>query len=154
MEQRDKLTQLYTDDFLKTGLDNEMLRARRFKRQIAFVLLQPEIPESVKQDMLYMVLKQLGRCVDEQTRQIDLGIRWGNQVLLVLPETTLEGALRVAEKVVEAFVAITFVHPDTQEKFQGKLYQSVCIFPDDGEDRDAVLTKLREIMKAQLTATA
>jgi diguanylate cyclase (GGDEF)-like protein len=151
MEHRDKLTQLYTDDFLKSGLDNEMLRARRFKRELAFVLLQPDIPESVRQDMIYMVLKQLGRCVDEQTRQIDMGIRWGNQVLLVLPETTMDGAQRVAGKVREAFESITFTHPDTQENFQGKLHQAICIFPDDGDERDVLLTKLRDIMKALIT---
>lgn len=149
MEQRDKLTQLYTDEFLKTGLDNEMMRSRRFKRELAFVLLQPEIPESVRQDMIYMVLKQLGRAVEDQTRQIDLGIRWGNQILLVLPETKLEGALHVAGKVREAFEAITFTHPDTQETFAGRLLQAISVFPDDGDDRDTILTRLREVMKAQ-----
>jgi diguanylate cyclase (GGDEF)-like protein len=141
---KDRLTGLYTEDYLRVGLDQEFMRSRRFNRELAFILLEPVIPQEVRADMLYAVLKFLAKSCEAQTRQIDTGVRWGQQVLIVLPETAREGADRVAAKVREHFKQQVFTHPDTQQPITVVLKIVVMVFPEDGPDKETILYNLRE----------
>ena len=58
---RDNLTNLLHEEYLEEGLEDEMSRARRFGRDLSLLLLEPIIPEKLKPDMLYVVLKALAQ---------------------------------------------------------------------------------------------
>ncbi|MBM3461463.1 MAG: diguanylate cyclase [Armatimonadetes bacterium] len=148
MEGKDRLTQLYTEEYLRMGLDQEFMRSRRFSRDLAFILLEPVIPAEARADMLYAVLKFLAKSVEAQTRQIDTGVRWGQQILVVLPETVRDGADRVGEKIGEHFARHTFTHPDSGVVIPVGLKVTVLVFPTDGSDKETILYNLRENIQA------
>jgi PleD family two-component response regulator len=135
---------LHTDHYLRVDLDEEFMRARRFSRDLAFILIEPLIPGEVRADMLYNVLKFLARSCEQRIRQIDKGVRWGQQILLVLPETAREGAERLAQKIRERFEQQAFIHPDTGNDIEVDLKTSILVYPHDGADKETILYNLRE----------
>lgn len=140
----DSLTRLLTDAYLKDGLDDEMSRARRFGRELGLLLFEPILPPQCRADMMYQVLKRLAKICLDSTRQVDTGVRWGNQVLLVLPETSEEGVGITARKIGEQFAEHEFVHPSTGEKFQGRVRHAIRVFPGKVDDREVLLRDLRD----------
>lgn len=144
---RDNLTNLLHEEYLEEGLEDEMSRARRFGRDLSLLLLEPIIPEKLKPDMLYVVLKALARLSAKTTRQVDVGVRWGQQLLYVLPETSEEGAGVASGKIAEAFARLSFTEPNTGEQFPGRIRSSVVVYPRDIEDRKALLENLRDNLK-------
>ncbi|MDQ7822751.1 MAG: diguanylate cyclase [Candidatus Eremiobacteraeota bacterium] len=146
----DKLTKLYNEQYLKVGLEQELLRAKRFGRELSLLLLAAEIPAKVKQDMQYRVLKQLGNFVKMYTRSIDVGVRYGDCVLVILPETPLEGARRAGEKVKEQIEKHIFVHHDSGYEFNVKVTVKIAVYPHNGGDRAELLEFLKENESTQI----
>lgn len=144
MSEKDKLTGLITDQYLRGDLDMEFQRARRFNRELAFILLEPFIDDPSRADMLYSVLKALARSADAKIRDIDISVRWGHQVLLVLPETGRAGAETVQSKIAESFGETKFTHPESGREIPVILRSVVCVFPHDGADKETILYNLRE----------
>ncbi|MEW6277809.1 MAG: hypothetical protein AB1758_04230 [Candidatus Eremiobacterota bacterium] len=144
---RDSLTNLLHEEYLEDGLDDEMSRARRFGRDLSLLLLEPIIPERLRPDMLYVVLKSLARTSAKTTRQVDVGVRWGQQLLYVLPETSEEGARVASNKIADQFAHLNFQDPSSEEKFPGRLRSSIVVYPRDIEDRKELLERLRDTLK-------
>jgi diguanylate cyclase (GGDEF)-like protein len=144
MAEKDRLTGLMTDQYLRGDLDMEFQRARRFNRELSFILLEPLIDDAARADMLYTVLKGLARSTDALIRDIDIAVRWGQQVLLVLPETGRSGAETVEGKVRENFSQLQFKHPETGAEIAVSVRSVVIVFPHDGADKETVLYNLRE----------
>lgn len=140
----DKLTKLYNEKYLKVGLEQELLRAKRFGREVSLLLLIPEIPTKIKQDMQYRVLKQLGSFVKMYTRSIDVGVRYSDSVLVILPETPVTGARRAGEKVKEQIEKHIFVHHDTGLEFNVKVNIRIAVYPQNGADRQTLLEYLKK----------
>ena len=149
MADKDRLTGMTTDQYLRSDLDNEIQRARRFNRELAFILFEPCLDDAARSDMLYTILKGLGRTIDPVIRDIDISVRWGQQVLLVLPETGRTGAETVQSKIVEKFTQLTFSHPESGLAVAVDLRSVILIFPHDGSDKETLLYNLREQMQAQ-----
>jgi len=140
----DRLTGLLADDFLRRELDLECERARRFGRELAFVLVEPAVDDAVRADMTYLVLKTVAREAGLKVRDIDKSVRWGQQVLLLLPETGRAGAETVLQKIVESFGRIVFKHPEDGRVIPVALKTSVLVFPHDGTEKETILYNLRE----------
>jgi diguanylate cyclase (GGDEF)-like protein len=140
----DKLTKLYTEQYLKVGLENEILRAKRYGREVSLLLISVELPQKVKQDMLYRVLKQIGSLIKKHTRNIDVGVRYADSVLVILPETPLDGARRAGEKVKEQIEKHIFVHHDSGFEFNVRTHLRLAVYPHDGSDRQSLLDYLKK----------
>ncbi|MHB2017003.1 MAG: diguanylate cyclase [Candidatus Xenobia bacterium] len=151
---RDRLTQLYTEEYLEEGFDAELTRARRYKHPLSLILLEPDIPEEFKADRLYASLKILARLAESQTRVMDIGIRWGQQILLVLPETPRDGAVRVVEKIRGAYENHALLKNDPDIKFPIRLRASVKAFPDHGQEKEQLLALLRDTMTIEVEGPA
>jgi len=140
----DKLTKLYTEKYLKVGLEQEILRAKRYGREVSLLLLAVELPQKVKQDMQYRVLKQIGSLVKKYTRNIDIGVRYADSVLVILPETPFEGARVAGEKVKEQIEKHIFVHHDSGFEFNVKISVRIAVYPHHGNDRQSLLEYLKK----------
>lgn len=140
----DKLTKLYTEKYLKVGLEQEILRAKRFGREVSLLLLSVDLPQKIRQDMQYRVLKQLGSFVKMYTRSIDVGVRYSDSVLVILPETPMEGARRAGEKIKEQIEKHIFVHHDTGLEFNVKVNIRLAVYPQHGTDRQTLLDHLKK----------
>lgn len=139
-----------TDRYLRGDLDTEIARARRFNRELAFILFEPDIDDPARNDYVYPVLKGLARTIEPTIREIDISVRWGQQVLLVLPETGRAGAETVQAKVSERFAQLKFEHPVSGRDLPVALRSVVLVFPHDGDDKETVLYDLRQKLQAML----
>ncbi len=140
----DNLTKLYTESYLEGCVDQELLRSQRYGRPLSMLVLGVELPEEQKRDMHYRVLKQLGGFIKMYTRSIDVGGRTKDRVMVMLPETPIDGALVVATKIKSQIENHIFVHPDTEDKFSIVLSYKIVAYPDHGPDRKALMEYLHK----------
>lgn len=142
--EKDVLTQLYTPQYIDDDLNDELNRARRFGRDLGLLLLEPKIPDALRIDMAYPVLKKLAGICRELTRQVDDGVRLGNQILLVLPETGSEGVDTATDKIAEKFAECSFTHPSTGETFNGEFWEAKAVCREQEDSAKQVLKRLKQ----------
>jgi diguanylate cyclase (GGDEF)-like protein len=109
----DRLTGLYNRIRLDEKLSQEIKRARRYGSLISVVLLDIDHFKDVNDRYGHLVgdqvLKRLGSVIAGSLRETDMGGRWGGEeFLLILPETRVEQAVQLAERVRQGFAAEVF----------------------------------------------
>jgi diguanylate cyclase (GGDEF)-like protein len=100
----DHLTGLANRRFMDIVLKRNFAKAVRFKRPLSLIML--DIDHFKKYNDTYghsegdKVLVDVAKVLIKETREIDLVVRYGGEEFLVLlPETDMEGALDVAERI-------------------------------------------------------
>jgi two-component system cell cycle response regulator len=99
----DDLTGLFNMRHLYEKLEMELARGRRFSRPVGVVMMDMDHFKQVNDhhDHLFgsHVLAEVGKLIRENIRQVDFAARYGgDEFLIVLCETSLEGAQRFAER--------------------------------------------------------
>ena len=112
----DELTGLYNRRSASERIEIEMARTGRTNRPFALVMVDVDefkaINDSRGHECGDEVLRQLAGLLRSQVRSQDVVARWGgDEFLLILPETSREGALVLAEKLRRAVTATA----DTEE---------------------------------------
>ena len=110
----DELTGLYTRGFLAESLEMEISRARRYRRDISFLMLDLDdfkrINEAHGDKVGDSALKQISAAILNSVRSTDVGARYKeDEFCVLLAETPLEGARTAAERLRFAIAA----HPVT-----------------------------------------
>lgn len=103
MSQRDPLTGVANRRFFLERVAEEFARARRFGRDLSFVMLDIDYFKRINDRWGHAtgdkVLKNLGESAQKILRQVDLFARIGGEEFAVLgPDTDLEGAYQLAER--------------------------------------------------------
>jgi diguanylate cyclase (GGDEF)-like protein len=106
LSRSDALTGAVNRRHMMTLLDDEAKRQRRSGRPMAIAMLDIDWFKRVNDSHGHAagdaVLKEMTRCATAALRQTDVLARWGGEeFLLLMPETTLEQATGVAERVRE-----------------------------------------------------
>ncbi len=101
---RDALTGLANHGHLWAALERETARADRYGRDLAFVMIDVDRFKAFNDRHGHLAgdaaLAQIARLVRERSRNSDTAGRYGgDEFALVLPETTVLGAIAVAEKI-------------------------------------------------------
>jgi diguanylate cyclase (GGDEF)-like protein len=105
---RDDLTGLYNRRFFESELRREVERSRRFGHDVSLVMLDLDHFKAYNDRFGHRAgdeaLRRVAECILAAThRRLDAIVRYGGEELaLLLPETDLEGARRVAERFREA----------------------------------------------------
>lgn len=99
----DRLTELYNRRFFDEKLEDEMERARRYKRPLSLVMI--DIDHFKKFNDTYghqkgdEVLKVVGQIISNSLRKNDIPCRYGGEeMVVILPETDSSNAYKIAEK--------------------------------------------------------
>jgi diguanylate cyclase (GGDEF)-like protein len=113
----DGLTGLANRRSCEHTLNTELARAQRFPGALAVVVADlddfKEVNDRHGHQAGDIVLREFASLLRESVRDIDLAARWGGEeFLLVLPGTDLEGAARVAERVRRALEEGTVLSVD------------------------------------------
>ncbi len=111
----DVLTGLANRRKLEELLEHEVTRARRFETPLSVVMIDLDHVKQVNDTHGHLagdaVLSAVGRTVQSELREVDGAGRYGGEeLLLVLPGTNLEGARAAAERVRAAIAAQVVEH--------------------------------------------
>ena len=100
----DELTRLHNARYLRQFLVNEMKRARRFASKISALFLDLDDFKTVNDLYGHLagshVLMEVASVILPSVRDTDCVVRYGgDEFVVILPETTLHEALRVADRI-------------------------------------------------------
>lgn len=140
----DELTQLYNKRYFNNELPLEVERARRYKHPLSLLLL--DIDNFKHHNDTYghadgdKVLERLGKVVVSALRVNDVPCRYGGEEFtIILPDTSGENALVVAERIRENFAAEGF-YPNPGEKVQKTVSVGVTQYVA-GEEAESLLER-------------
>jgi diguanylate cyclase (GGDEF)-like protein len=107
LSRTDDLTGLLNRRALIERLGDEVLRSRRYRADLALIICDidyfKEINDTYGHDAGDKVLRIISTVIKELLRQTDMIGRYGgDEFLLILPETSLEGAKEIAERIQHA----------------------------------------------------
>ena len=135
----DELTGLYNHRRFQEALDAEIGRARRFDQPVGLVMLDLDnfkrINDTRGHQQGDQVLRDVAGLLREFSREIDAPARYGGEELaLVLPQTDLEGAFQLAERLREGIEThdVRLIAGDGTMKITASL--GVAAFPDSADD--------------------
>jgi two-component system, cell cycle response regulator len=102
----DGLTQIHNKRYLYEALEREITRARRHDRPLALLLFDIDFFKRINDHYGHLagdyVLRELADAVKTRIRRDEVFARYGGEeFVIVLPETTLEGARALAESIRE-----------------------------------------------------
>jgi diguanylate cyclase (GGDEF)-like protein len=139
----DPLTGLYNRRYLNEFLPRELVRCRRSAAPLAVMLIDLDhfkrVNDSFGHEAGDVVLKAIAALLKGKVRGSDIACRYGGEEFaLILPETGLDAAVRRAEVIRLAIARLVPSHAGTP---LGKVTTSlgIALFPDHGEDSDALL---------------
>lgn len=141
---RDDLTGAYNHRYFHETLAQELLRSARHEHQCSIVFLDVDDFKRYNDNCGHPrgdeILRALAATVTERLRRSDLLARYGGEeFVILLPETTKQMALKVAEDI-RAHVE-TFPFPDRHVMERGAITVSagVATYPVDGKDTASIV---------------
>jgi len=98
----DGLTQIHNKRALFEALEKELMRARRYERDLSVLMFDIDFFKRINDQYGHLagdyVLRELARVVSERIRREEVFARYGGEeFVIVLPETPLNGATALAE---------------------------------------------------------
>jgi two-component system, cell cycle response regulator len=131
----DALTDIHNKRYLLEFLDRELSRSARYQRPLALIMIDLDKFKAVNDELGHLggdfTLREVAACVKGNVRKEELFARYGGEEFaVVLPETSREGALYVAERIRSQVEKHPFV-------YEGKTYPvtvSVGVATTNGDE--------------------
>lgn len=139
----DDLTGLYNSRFLHTRLEHEVARAKRFKYELSMVFIDLDYFKEVNDLYGHLLgsklLREVAQLVLRQIRNIDMACRYGgDEFIILMPETTKQNALLVAEKLRKKIKSTTFLKDEGIDcRLTGSF--GVASFPEDAKNKNDLI---------------
>ncbi len=140
---KDGLTKLYISRHFYTLLENEIRRCSRYKHKMSLLMLDIDNFKNINDTYGHLIgdqiLRELSNEISQTVRKIDIPARYGGEeFIVILPETTKEDAVIIAERLRVNISKIkvkakedTYISPTTSI--------GVCQYPMDGEDAKTLI---------------
>jgi len=140
----DPLTGLFNRAYFEDFLAAEVRRSRRYSRSFAVAMVDIDRFKGFNDTYGHaagdMALKAVAVTIQRALRRSDLVARYGGEeMVLVMPETTLGAARKRLEGVREAVAAEAIQIPKRNEQVRITVSAGVACWPVDGEDPDDLL---------------
>lgn len=140
----DGLTGMYVRRYFEERFEQELSRSRLNNLRLAFLLMDVDNFKSYNDTYGHVagdaVLKEMAKIIKYSLRQIDMCARYGGEEMcLMLPETSREGALLVAERLRLGIEAVELEVFDESLKMTVSI--GVSVYPNDGETVNALIDK-------------
>ena len=141
----DEHTGLFNARHLRSVLDAEVTRSRRFGHQLSVIFFDLDRFKAINDTHGHQVgsaiLRECGQVIRSALRSVDVPIRYGgDEFVCVLPETGKEAALRMAGRLREALVKHRF---QTERGLDLQVTASfgVATWPDDAETPEELMKR-------------
>jgi len=136
----DGLTGIFNRRYFETRITEEIERARRYGTDLALIMVDVDKFKSLNDEFGHLlgdeVLRQVSSLLSRQIRKSDVVCRYGGEEFVVLlPQTTPEQALHVAEKLRLAVAEWQFPGVPRNLTVSG----GVGVFPAHGSSRDQLV---------------
>ena len=141
----DELTGAYNKRFMIKKVSEEIERCQRTKNAFSLIMLDVDdfksINDTYGHNMGDSVLKKFVERIDSRIRKTDFLCRWGgDEFIVLLPDTDLDGAVELAQDIKEEFAANEF---DTV----GELTSSIGVSSySEGDTLDTLIKKVDDLM--------
>ncbi|HET8678657.1 MAG TPA: diguanylate cyclase, partial [bacterium] len=147
----DTSTGLHSSNYFAIAVRREVRRSRRFNRTFTLGLVavdqEDEIREAWGEEGLHAVTLHVAGILTRATRQVDLRATLGSgRFGLILPETALEGAVILAERVRQTVETDAFVMSEQHYPMTQTVSIGLACFPQDAEDDRGLLARLEEAL--------
>jgi diguanylate cyclase (GGDEF)-like protein len=142
----DELTGLYNRNHFQDTLDSEIERSRRFGSDVGLVMLDIDDFKQVNDTFGHpqgdIVLVEVGRVLRELSRDIDEPARYGGEELaVILPQTDLNGAELLAERMRSAINDLRIKRTDGHGVLSVSASFGVASLPACAHDRDSLVAE-------------
>lgn len=103
---RDSMTGLYNHLYIVSRLDEEIGRSARYHTPLSVIILDVDHFKKINDTFGHLmgdtVLKQVSKVIKSQCRTVDkIGRYGGDEFLIILPETSLENASKLANRLLD-----------------------------------------------------
>jgi diguanylate cyclase (GGDEF)-like protein len=134
----DELTGLYNHRRFQEAMVDEAERARRFEQPMGLVMLDidnfKKINDTYGHQQGDRVLAEVARVLRESSREIDAPARYGGEELaVVLPQTDLEGAYLLAERIRQGIAALELPLDDDRASIVVTASLGVASLPESAD---------------------
>lgn len=118
----DGLTKLYIHRYFQTRLESELSRAKRYHSKLSLLLMDldhfKKVNDTYGHQQGDQVLKSFAQIIRSRIRPSDVPARYGGEEFaILLPETSVEGAKQVGEKLRASWEEFAFQFPDGEKHF-------------------------------------
>jgi diguanylate cyclase (GGDEF)-like protein len=142
----DELTGLYNLRHFHETLDGEIERSRRFAQPVGLMLLDIDDFKSVNDNYGHqqgdLVLIEVGRVLRALSRDIDEPARYGGEEMaVILPQTDVDGAELLAERMRAAVAGIEIERLDGGGRLQVTASFGVASLPANARDKDSLIAE-------------
>lgn len=131
---RDDTAECFNRRYLEEFLTQETARARRYRKPLSLIFLDLDDLKSINSAHGHAAgsraLQEVARRVRGTTRRVDKLFRFGgDEFCVILPETDLHGARRVAERIRHAVAAEAMLEEDLTEGVTLTVSLGIAAFP-------------------------
>lgn len=135
---RDELTQLYNRRHFQEVLPLEIKRAQRFEKPLSLLMLDIDFFKSFNDRYGHLVgdhlLNKFVHIVNSRIREVDFMARFGGEeFVIILPNTSKEDGLKVAEKIRHLVRDYSFFESSTKPEDRLTISVGVASYPEDAQ---------------------
>jgi diguanylate cyclase (GGDEF)-like protein/putative nucleotidyltransferase with HDIG domain len=145
MEARvDPKTGLFNARHFAAALADELTRAQRFDRPLALMMADLDLLRDINNNFGHLagdvVLRGIADVFRQELRHYDMPARFGGEEFsILLPETTPEQALEIAERIRRALADARFEVETSSEPIRATVSIGIAAFPDDGQGANELI---------------
>ena len=153
----DSLTGLHNHRSLHEALDKEVERSRRHDHSLAVLMMDIDgfklFNDTYGHQEGDRVLRQMAKMLKREIRSNDIAGRYGgDEFMLILPETSRDEAVAVANRILEA-AAQERVQPREGENLPLAISMGLAIFPDHSQHKEELIAYAdASLLEAKQTA--
>ena len=141
----DGLTGLYNHRAFQEKLSEETNRAERYFKTFSLIMLDIDHFKSFNDIYGHqtgdLALKEISKIIRKELRTVDFPARYGGEeFILILPETSVDGALIVAERIRRAVAEHEFMS-EGKERLLLTVSAGVACYPDDATPKEDLIKK-------------
>ena len=146
---RDSLTGLFNRHYMEESLQRELANAQRKQRPLALVMMDLDFFKSFNDvfghDAGDLLLTEVGSLLGSKLRSTDIACRFGGEeFVIIMPDTGLEGAARVAERIRNNVAGSPFRVSDGKDLLTVTISVGVAATLGEGDTPQALLKRADE----------